>query len=76
MCRSIKRLRYTDRLPTDEELHAAALQFVRKISGMRAPSRVNQPAFDQAVVEIHAAAQALIAQLPRLPEKRNSDPSI
>jgi hypothetical protein len=76
MCRSIKRLRYSDRLPTDEELHEAALQFVRKVSGMRAPSRVNQAAFEQAVVEIQAATQALIGQLPRLPEKRNSAPSI
>ena len=76
MCRSIKRLRYSDRLPTDQELHEAALQFVRKVSGMRAPSRKNQLAFDQAVLEIQTVAQALIAQLPPLPEKRNSAPSI
>ncbi len=42
MCRNIKRLRNPEHSPTDHELHDAALQFIRKISGFRAPSRANQ----------------------------------
>ena len=48
MCRSIKVLRRPDTPVTPEEISAAALQFVRKVSGTRAPSKVNQPAFDGA----------------------------
>jgi hypothetical protein len=50
MCRSIKTLRGPE-ASSDEEIHAAALQFVRKISGYRQPSRANQEAFDRAVTE-------------------------
>lgn len=63
MCRNIKKLRYPDRPPTDAELHEAALQFVRKISGYRAPSRANQAAFDQAVADVAAAAHSLFHRL-------------
>jgi hypothetical protein len=63
MCRNIKPLRYPDRPPTDEELNLAALQFVRKISGYRKPSRANQPAFDQAVAEIAAAGRRMFAEM-------------
>jgi hypothetical protein len=63
MCRNIKTLRYPDRPPSDEELELAALQFVRKISGYRVPSRANRPAFDRAVQEISAAARALFENL-------------
>ena len=49
MCRSIKTLRRRDEKPTDQEIHDAALQFVRKISGYRVPSRANTPAFESAV---------------------------
>ena len=49
MCRSIKTLRDADRRIADAEIEAAALQFVRKVSGYRAPSRRNAPAFDAAV---------------------------
>ncbi|RIK46150.1 MAG: DUF2277 domain-containing protein [Chloroflexi bacterium] len=52
MCRSIKQLRLPDRPATEEEIHAAALQFVRKISGFRQPSRRNAAAFDAAVTDI------------------------
>ena len=52
MCRDIKQLRYPDRSATDQELEEAALQYVRKISGFRKPSQVNQAAFDQAVKDI------------------------
>ena len=55
MCRSIKTLRLRDETATDEEVRAAALQFVRKISGYRVPSRVNETAFDGAVEGRHPA---------------------
>jgi hypothetical protein len=60
MCRNIKQLRQPDQPPTEEELRAAALQFVRKVSGYRVPSRANQAAFDQAVGEIAAATKKLL----------------
>jgi hypothetical protein len=60
MCRSIKVLRVPGRRATDEELTAAALQFVRKISGSRKPSRANQQAFDCAVAEIAASSKVLL----------------
>jgi hypothetical protein len=63
MCRSIKTLRRSDEPPTRDEIQAAALQYVRKISGYRVPSRLNQAAFDQAVAEIAAATQSLLANL-------------
>jgi hypothetical protein len=59
MCRNIKRLRRPDHPPTDEELHNAALQFVRKISGFQAPSQANQDAFDRAVHDVAAVSRAL-----------------
>lgn len=63
MCRSIKQLRRPTEPPTEAEIQAAALQFVRKISGYRVPSRANQAAFDRAVAEIAAATEQLLAQL-------------
>jgi hypothetical protein len=63
MCRSIKTLRRPDTPATDEELHAAALQFVRKISGYRKPSRTNEQAFSQAVDEIALTSRALLDTL-------------
>jgi hypothetical protein len=63
MCRNIKRLRQPDHEPTDEELHDAALQFVRKISGFHAPSKANSAAFDTAVNEVSAAARVLFRSL-------------
>jgi len=60
MCRSIITLRRPDQDATDEEVRAAALQYVRKVSGYRAPSRRNQPAFDAAVEEIAAASRRLL----------------
>ena len=64
MCRSIKILRRTDLPASDEEVRAAALQFVRKISGYRQPSRANAPAFDQAVADVARAARALLDSVP------------
>jgi hypothetical protein len=63
MCRNIKTLRFPERPPTDEELELAALQFVRKVTGYRQPSRANQPGFDAAVAEIAAATRRLFDQL-------------
>jgi hypothetical protein len=63
MCRSIKRLRNADQPATDEEIAAAALQFVRKVSGYRAPSHANQTAFDHAVADIAASTRVLLKNL-------------
>jgi hypothetical protein len=64
MCRSIKTLRepYTEHV-TDSDVRAAALQYVRKISGFRAPAGHNAQAFDQAVATIAAATKDLLSQL-------------
>lgn len=61
MCRSIKTLRGQD--PTQEEIEAAALQFVRKISGYRVPSRANREVFDRAVSEVTEASNRLLEEL-------------
>ena len=63
MCRSIKVLRHPAVPATDEEITAAALQFVRKISGYRHPSKANQSAFDAAVRDIAAASKRLLRNL-------------
>jgi hypothetical protein len=63
MCRSIKQLRQPDRPATDQEIQAAALQFVRKVSGYRVPSRANQAAFDHAVADIAASTRNLLNSL-------------
>ena len=63
MCRSIKPLRLPDRPATEEEIHEAALQYVRKVSGYRKPSRANQEAFDSAILEVAEATRKMLAQL-------------
>ena len=63
MCRSIKKLRTPETPASPDEIHAAALQFVRKISGYRQPSLANRPAFDAAVAEITASSEKLLAAL-------------
>jgi hypothetical protein len=63
MCRSIKTLRSAESEPSDEEIRAAALQFVRKISGYRHPSQVNREVFDRAVDEIADASDKLLGSL-------------
>jgi hypothetical protein len=60
MCRSIVTLRRPDIPATDEEIRAAALQFVRKVSGYRVPSRRNEASFDQAVEDVAAATRRLL----------------
>jgi Uncharacterized conserved protein len=63
MCRSIKQLRNAEIPATEEEIRAAALQFVRKVSGYRKPSRVNEEIFERAVEEVAEATQKLINSL-------------
>ncbi len=67
MCRSIKTLRGQDKPATEEEVRAAALQFVRKVSGYRTPSRRNAEAFDAAVEAISAASRWLLDALEGAP---------
>ena len=63
MCRSIKVLRNQDPPATDAEVEAAALQFVRKISGYRQPSKANADAFNDAVEDVAEASRRLLSQL-------------
>ena len=63
MCRSIKTLRNAEPPATADEVRAAALQYVRKLSGYRSPSRANAPAFETAVDEIAVATERLLSGL-------------
>lgn len=63
MCRSIKTLRGAEPPPTDDDVRAAALQYVRKLSGFRAPSKKNQAAFDNAVDDVAAATRRMLEAL-------------
>ena len=69
MCRSIKKLRSPDATVNDEDVRAAALQFVRKISGYAKPSRANETAFNQAIDEISLASHALLTSLKTIHTK-------
>lgn len=70
MCRSIKTLRGSTEPVTDDELRAAALQYVRKLSGYRTPSRANEAVFEAAVDEIAAATARLLDGLIVRPHTR------
>ena len=63
MCRSIKQLRNSEIPATEEEIRAAALQFVRKVSGYRKPSKINEAAFERAVDEVARATENLLESL-------------
>jgi hypothetical protein len=63
MCRNIRTLHNFEPPTTEEEIYAAAVQYVRKVSGMQKPSRANQAAFDEAVDEIADATARLLARL-------------
>jgi hypothetical protein len=63
MCRSIKTLRRAEEPATEEEIRAAARQFVRKVSGYREPSRKNTEAFEAAVDEVADASRKLLEQV-------------
>ena len=73
MCRNIKTLFNFDPPATDEEVRAASVQFVRKLSGFTQPSRVNQIAFDRAVVEVSQIARKLIDSLSTNAAPRNRE---
>jgi len=66
MCRNIKTLFNFEPPATDDEIRASALQFVRKLSGFNAPSRINEAAFNQAVEQVSEAARTLIHSLVTL----------
>lgn len=73
MCRSIKTLFNFDPPATDEEIRAASLQFVRKLSGFNAPSKANEAAFEHAIREVAAAAHALIDSLVTTADPRDRE---
>jgi len=73
MCRSIKTLHNFDPPATDAEIRAAALQFVRKLSGFREPSKANEAAFLRAVDEVAEAAGRLLASLETRTAPRSRD---
>ena len=73
MCRNIKTLFNFDPPATDAEVHDAALQFVRKLSGFNAPSKVNQAVFDRAVEDVTAVARALVDSLVTTADPRNRE---
>ncbi|MBM7367200.1 DUF2277 domain-containing protein [Gordonia hydrophobica] len=64
MCRNITELRGLEPAATDEEIEAAALQYIRKVSGIRKPSAANQEAIDRAVAAVAAATHELLGELP------------
>jgi hypothetical protein len=63
MCRNIKTLFNFEPPATEEEIHASALQFVRKLSGFNKPSQANEAAFERAVIEVSHAARRLLTSL-------------
>lgn len=75
MCRNIKTLHNFDPPASDDEVRAASLQFVRKLSGFTRPSQANQAAFDRAVDEIAASARVLLDSLttPARPRDRETE---
>jgi hypothetical protein len=73
MCRSIKTLANFDPPASDEEIRAAAVQFVRKLSGASRPSRVNEVVFERAVDEVTAAASRLVRELTTTAPPRNRE---
>jgi len=73
MCRNIKTLFNFDPPATEEEIRAASLQFVRKLSGFTRPSKANEEAFDQAVEEVTVVARRLIESLVTTAEPRDRE---
>ena len=73
MCRNIRTLFNFDPPATEEEIRAASLQFVRKLSGFNAPSRANEAAFNSAIDEVAAVARRLIDSLETSAPPKNRD---
>jgi hypothetical protein len=73
MCRNIKTLFNFEPPATEQEIHAAALQFVRKLSGFNSPSKANEAAFTQAIEEVAAAARVLMKSLSTTASPRDRE---
>jgi hypothetical protein len=73
MCRNIKTLYNFEPPTTHEEIHSAALQYVRKVSGMQKPSRANEDAFAHAVEAVAGTTEELLAQLVTTADPRDRD---
>ena len=73
MCRNIKTLYNFDPPATDDEMRAASLQFVRKLSGFNKPSKANEAAFDAAIESVVVAAHTLLDSLTTQAQPRNRD---
>ena len=73
MCRNIKTLFNFEPPATEDEIRAASLQFVRKLSGFNAPSKVNQAAFDRAIAQVAVAARTLIDSLVTTADPRDRE---
>ena len=73
MCRNIHTLHNFEPAATDDEVHAAALQYVRKITGAAKPSRANQQAFDRAVADVEHATRHLPADLVAVAPPKNRE---
>ena len=73
MCRNIRTLFNFEPPATDEEIRAASLQFVRKLSGFAHPSRANEAAFDRAVEEVSTAARTLVDSLVTTADPKDRD---
>jgi hypothetical protein len=76
MCRNIRTLYHYDPPTTEDEIRAASLQFVRKVSGFTRPSQANQEAFDRAVGEVSETVRTLMASLVTTAPPRNRDAEI
>jgi hypothetical protein len=70
MCRSIKLLRSVEPPATPDDISAAALQFVRKVSGYRKPSRANERVFNRAIVEIAGSVERMLEELSATPTQQ------
>ena len=73
MCRNIRTLHNFEPPATDEEVHASALQYVRKISGFTKPSQANAEAFERAVEEVAAVSRRLLGELVTNAPPKNRD---
>ncbi len=73
MCRNIHTLHNFEPAATDDEVHAAALQYVRKIAGTTHPSKANQQAFDRAVADVEHATRHLLADLVAVAPPKNRE---
>ena len=73
MCRNIRTLHNFEPPATRDEVHAAALQYVRKVSGATRPSQANQAAFDQAVLEVAETTRRLLAELTTTAPPKDRD---